>query len=622
MTAMSASAYTALMSSKRKRDEANGFIMNGNGHAPMETDNNENKKSRIEYVETVPSKVVHIRNMPDDATEHEIALLGIPFGLLENMVLSKKANQALLEMQCLDSAMIMVTYYREYQVTLRGRTLVMQYSKHQHLELHSENSSIGNAIQNANCIVQQDLSGANSGMPTTVLRVVVDNIMGQQINHTILHKIFYRYGKILRIVTYLKNNQYHGLVEFGNHIHAFVAMLHLNGQNIYTGCCSLRVHFSKNRGPLEVRQESDRCRDYLNNPLTEEELMSLRRPTGGSERHHNNPGQVSSNFQNSVVPNIGHQGIHLPVGMIAPPNTNNMGINELTAQLAALAQQSGLALTPAAAAATASFMALTSQNSGPGAQSMSGAPNLSAILAALQGGAVQTGVLPHMSGGNASVMGSVQSPVSSHVTPVGVRPPPNNNGSTVLIVSNLNEDRVYPDALFTLFGVYGDVTRVKIMFNKKDTALIQFTDPHQALTALQFLNGQRLWDKPMKIAVSRHNIVQLPKEDTENGLTKDYTNSLLHRFRKPNSKNFQNIYPPSHVLHLSNIPPSVTENDIRVLFATKGFEVTGFRFMKDNKMALVQLETVDLAIQSLIELHNSQLTENSHLRISFSKSAV
>nr|AAW26138.1 unknown [Schistosoma japonicum] len=219
-------------------------------------------------------------------------------------------------------------------------------------------------------------------------------------------------------------------------------------------------------------------------------------------------------------------------------------------------------------------------------------------------------------------MGSVQSPVSTHVTPVGVRPPPNNNGSTVLIVSNLNEDRVYPDALFTLFGVYGDVTRVKIMFNKKDTALIQFTDPHQALTALQFLNGQRLWDKPMKIAVSRHNIVQLPKEDTENGLTKDYTNSLLHRFRKPNSKNFQNIYPPSHVLHLSNIPPSVTENDIRVLFATKGFEVTGFRFMKDNKMALVQLETVDLAIQSLIELHNSQLTENSHLRISFIKIAV
>ena len=29
-------------------------------------------------------------------------------------------------------------------------------------------------------------------------------------------------------------------------------------------------------------------------------------------------------------------------------------------------------------------------------------------------------------------------------------------------------------------GVYGDVVRVKIMFNKKDNALVQFTDPSQA----------------------------------------------------------------------------------------------------------------------------------------------
>lgn len=30
-------------------------------------------------------------------------------------------------------------------------------------------------------------------------------------------------------------------------------------------------------------------------------------------------------------------------------------------------------------------------------------------------------------------------------------------------------------------GVYGDVVRVKIMFNKKDTALIQFNDSQQAV---------------------------------------------------------------------------------------------------------------------------------------------
>lgn len=96
-----------------------------------------------------------------------------------------------MEMESLESAIMMVSYYREYPVTLRGRTLIMQFSKHQHLELHSENDNIGNAIEHANCVVQQDLSGANCGMPNTVLRVLVDNIMGQIINHTILYKVLF-----------------------------------------------------------------------------------------------------------------------------------------------------------------------------------------------------------------------------------------------------------------------------------------------------------------------------------------------------------------------------------------------------------------------------------------------
>lgn len=33
-----------------------------------------------------------------------------------------------------------------------------------------------------------------------------------------------------------------------------------------------------------------------------------------------------------------------------------------------------------------------------------------------------------------------------------------------------------PVRLFTFFGCFGDVLRVKIMFRKQDTALIQFVD--------------------------------------------------------------------------------------------------------------------------------------------------
>ncbi|NXY47686.1 PTBP1 protein, partial [Ceuthmochares aereus] len=197
-------------------------------------------------------------------------------------------------------------------------------------------------------------------------------------------------------------------------------------------------------------------------------------------------------------------------------------------------------------------------------------------------------------------------------------------GNCVLLVSNLNPERVTPQCLFILFGVYGDVQRVKILFKKKENALVQMTDGNQAQLAMSHLNGQKLHGKPIRITLSKHNIVQLPRMgQEERGLTKDYGNSPLHRFKKPGSKNFQNIYPPSATLHLSNIPPSITEEDLKMLFSSNGGMVKGFKFFqKDRKMALIQMSSVEEAIQSLIDLHNHDLGENHHLRVSFSKSTI
>ncbi|CAH8542521.1 unnamed protein product [Heterobilharzia americana] len=596
-------SFPIFQPNKRKRDLSVPSInLHRNGHPSMDLESVDTKKSRVERLEASPSRVIHIRNMPSDATENEIALFAIPFGLLKNMVLSKRSNQALIEMHTLEEAVQLVAHYLKYPVTLHGKHLIFQFSTHSHLELISENDAIVNAVKNANRVVQQDLPGAQTGIPNTVLRVVIDNIMGQQINHVILYKIFHRFGTILRVLIFLRNNQYQCLLEFQNHIQAFVAMLLLNGQNIYTGCCSLHVEFWKTRGPLEVRRENDKCRDYTVSPLTEDELNSLQALPGGVTTSTTNANAIS---QPSMVQSLSLT--NPTAAFTTVPQASAAGINELAIQLTLLAQQSGLALTPAAAAATASFMALTAQG---GNSAVNSAPG---------------GVLNAAALSTRTALSNI--PNQAQTVPNIVQQSVNNLGqtgtSTVLIVSNLNEEKVCPDALFTLFGVYGDVTRVKIMFNKKSTALVQFSDAQQALTALYYLNGQPLYGKPLKIAVSRFNIVQLPKEDTNVGLTKDYTNSPLHRFRKPNSKNFANIYAPNHVLHLSNIPSAITEEEVRMIFETKGYHVTDFKFMlKDKKMALIQLENVDMAIQALIDLHNCQLTENSHLRISFSKTAI
>uniref|UniRef100_A0A183IK04 RRM domain-containing protein n=1 Tax=Soboliphyme baturini TaxID=241478 RepID=A0A183IK04_9BILA len=158
-------------------------------------------------------------------------------------------------------------------------------------------------------------------------------------------------------------------------------------------------------------------------------------------------------------------------------------------------------------------------------------------------------------------------------------------------------------------GVYGDVHRVKVLFNKKDNALIQYAEPPQAQLAIQYLDKLKLWDKVIRVTSSKHMNVQMPKEgQPDAGLTKDFYQSPLHRFKKPGSKNYLNIYPPSSTLHLSNIAPSVTEEFLTEAFMEKGFKVRGFKFFpKDHKMALVQLDSIGDAVLALIVLMSSYL---------------
>ncbi|XP_003372361.1 hnRNP-L/PTB/hephaestus splicing factor family protein [Trichinella spiralis] len=173
-------------------------------------------------------------------------------------------------------------------------------------------------------------------------------------------------------------------------------------------------------------------------------------------------------------------------------------------------------------------------------------------------------------------------------------------------------------------GVYGDVQRVKILCYNKTVALIQYTEPCQAQQAIHNLDGVCLWGKPMHVSLSKHTSVQLLKEgQSDYGLTKDYSNSTLHRFKTPGSKNYTNIYPPSFRLHLSNIPHSVSGEFIKNIFEQAGFEVKYFRFFATNrKMATVHLESLEQAVEALIKMHNYPLTENGNLRVAFSKPEI
>ena len=143
----------------------------------------------------------------------------------------------------------------------------------------------------------------------------------------------------------------------------------------------------------------------------------------------------------------------------------------------------------------------------------------------------------------------------------------------------------------------------------------------QAQLVIQHLSGIPLYGRYLRLVLSKHTEVLISKNECTD-LTKDFLYSPLHRFRDPDSKNIVNIFPPSEVLHLSNIPPEVTEETLREAFS-KHAEVQGFKFFaKDRRMALIQLETVEEAVTCLVMMHNYKLTETYHLRVSFSKGHI
>ncbi|XP_071207649.1 polypyrimidine tract-binding protein 3 isoform X5 [Salvelinus alpinus] len=395
------------------------------------------------------------------------------------------------------------------------------------------------------------LGGSASGsdgalMPgqSPVLRIIVENLF-YPVSLEVLHQIFSKFGTVLKIITFTKNNQFQALLQYADPMNAHHAKVTLDGQNIYNACCTLRVEFSKLTS-LNVKYNNDKSRDFTRLDL----------PSGDGQ----------PTMDPAMTAAFGAPGI------ISSPYAGAAGF-----------------------CPTIGF----AQAVGPPFDLLSCVP---------------PGLSMHTMAG----MGPL---VSGRMTLHGMAP---TAVHSVLLVSNLNPDSISPHELFILFGVYGDVHRVKILFNKKENALIQMADATQAQLAMSHLNGQRLHGKVIRVTISKHQTVQLPREGQEDqGLTKDFSGSPLHRFKKPGSKNFQNIFPPSATLHLSNIPPSITDDILKDLFSGTGYIVKAFKFFqKDRKMALIQLGSVEEAIQALIDLHNHDLGENHHLRVSFSKSTI
>jgi len=193
----------------------------------------------------------------------------------------------------------------------------------------------------------------------------------------------------------------------------------------------------------------------------------------------------------------------------------------------------------------------------------------------------------------------------------------------VVLVSKLDAEKVTPDILFQLFGVYGGVLRVKILYNKRDTAMIQFATSQQATFAQQNLNNCPLFGEQINVNKSKHSDVKLPRDSEEDGkeLTRDFQGADGHRFKNKSFMSSKNVNPPSQVLHVANIHEDATADELRDLFGAQQPGATQapiLEFFKTNRsMSYIAMNSLEEAVQALVNLHSYKL-HGYPLRVSFS----
>ncbi|GAB1302593.1 Polypyrimidine tract-binding protein 1 [Apodemus speciosus] len=597
-----------------------------------------------------PSRVIHIHRLPSSVTEREILCLALPFGKVSNLLFLKAKNQAFLEMSTEEAANAMVNYYTWMTPVLRGQPVHIQFSRYKELKVSGSPSQVAalsqvGALSSAAassqvavpsqaaasgqaaapslvaaqpCLPAEDsyrawnaasaspASAVDTGLGVArqgpVLRILVDNYF-YRVTLEVLHQLFSRFGTVLKIIMYTKSDRFQALLQYAQAASAERAKLFLDGQNIYDACCTLRISFSGLTN-LIVKYNNDQSRDYTRPDLPSDESQPSPVQVQNVAAAFAAPVMTSASpYASPALPHT----FAMPQasGLAVPEVFKALPPQDLSEALQALGPQAIPEVPVESSLSSSSTAAAAAARGGAGAAGAAGAARAARAAGAARAAA----------GGGAAAPGAESSMATSGSPSVG---------NPVLLVANLNPEKVTPQSLFILFGAYGDVHRVKILFNRKENALVQMADGNQAELALRNLNGHKLYGRALCILVSKHQSVKLPREGKEDqSLTKDYVNSPLHRFKKPGSKNFQNIFPPSATLHLSNLPSSVSEEELRSLFSSKGGAVKAFKFFpKNHKMALIRMGSVEEAIQALVDLHGHLLGQNHHMRVSFSRITV
>ncbi|XP_058984961.1 heterogeneous nuclear ribonucleoprotein L isoform X2 [Musca domestica] len=366
----------------------------------------------------------------------------------------------------------------------------------------------------------------------------------------VLHKICVPHGQVMRIVIFKKNGV-QAMVEFDSLESATRARENLNGADIYSGCCTLKIDFAKPEKLNVYKNEPETSWDYTlatavkeitngRSPLLQEPLYGTR------AQQYISLISTPSNFcPFKEQPLLGPGAAFPPfAGPEFHPTTPE---NWKGASVHPTALMKETAAIPGRNTAVAAF---TAQGQAQGA---------------------------------------------------------------VMMVYGLDQDTSNTDKLFNLVCLYGNVARIKFLKTKEGTAMVQMGDSVAVERCVQHLNNIPVGTKgKIQIAFSKQNFLSevinpfLLADHTPS--FKEYTGSKNNRFLSPAQASKNRIQPPSKILHFFNTPPGLTEDQLIGIFNIKEVPATSVRLFplktERSSSGLIEFPNIAQAVLAIMKCNH------------------
>ncbi|TYZ64711.1 hypothetical protein PybrP1_011064 [[Pythium] brassicae (nom. inval.)] len=574
-----------------------------------------------------PTRVVFVRGLPADCLESELLALCYPFAAVEKSVLVPHKCQAFVQLADAAAAATLISFYQSRDALIRGKQIFFEHADRDEITQQQQQPPPEQyalrGLPPAAGGYRSEPSPAHfhdghasmfrrggGGQPNTILMVAVTKIE-YDVTVDVLQQVFQKFGNVNKIVTFWKNDEFKALVEMESIPQAQAAQAALDGREIYTGCNQLGIVFSRHT-ELRVRFNNDRSRDYTNphlppGPPGENLAGAAGTPAPGGAGgfdHHDEPRATSRGPADGLPPPRG--GMDRGDRDFGRQQHGGPGGRDSFDSREPSRQQQGGGGSGGYERENQYRPDERYDNRGPPPARFDQRDQRDQREERDQQREFER------------VPASIAGPLPSHSTGRSLRT--ESSLSSVLICSNMDRELVNPVRLFAFFGCFGDVLRVKIMFRKQDTALIQFYDDVHATSALDHLDGVVVFGKKLRVDYSKHTTVSMPRGEVDRfelDNTRDFTNSPLHRFRR---RSPQDAVPPGPLLHVSGIPQELQRSQSALvdLFAQYGFVKNFHYIQKNTKMALVEMGSLDEAIMALVCVDNLTYPD-SHLRVSFSR---